>query len=137
MAQYLGIDYGTKKIGLAVHVGGVALPFRIIPNKNALQSLKEIVSQKKIDTFLVGIANHVSGDESAMTRKIRVFIQDLHRTFPCFVVEEHDERFTTSEARISLAQFEQKTGSREQVDDISACILLQSHLDSLVFKSTI
>jgi len=43
-----------------------------------------------------------------MTRKIRVFQTELKKAFPHIAIEEHDERFTTSEARLSLENFEQK-----------------------------
>lgn len=49
----LAIDYGTRKTGLATHVGSVALPLSIIETRDLFRELPKIVQERKIDTILV------------------------------------------------------------------------------------
>ena len=131
MPQYLALDFGTKKIGLACHVENIAFPLVVVPAIDIWRKLSEVVSQKSITDFVVGIAYHVNGADSKVNEKIRLFIKQLEAKFPHITVHIHDERFSSAEARFSLEYHEKKPAGRQQIDDISACIILQSYIDSL------
>lgn len=128
--SHLAIDYGTKKIGLAVELEGIALPFRIIETKQAFSYLPKLVLERNIHTIIIGIANHMDGNVSEQAIRTREFQKKLQNILPKDVQYiEWDERLTTSEARISLGQIG-TSQVRDAVDDVAASILLQSYIDS-------
>lgn len=125
----LAIDYGTKKIGLAIAVEGIAFPLAIIATKEAFSSLPKTVKKRGIDTILMGIANHMDGTTSEQATRTREFQKKLANLLPKDMKYiEWDERLTTFEARSSLGQIGTKH-IRENIDDVAASILLQSYLD--------
>lgn len=127
---HLAIDYGTKKIGLAIEVQSIAFPLCIIETKNAFSKLKELVDEKKIHTIVVGIGNNMDGTTSEQAIRTREFIKKLRNTLPKEIeYVEWDERLSTFEARSSLGQIGTKF-IRENIDDVAASIFLQSYLES-------
>jgi len=129
--NYLAIDYGTRKIGLAGNVGTIALPLSIIATKDIFKSLPPIVGERKIDTIIIGIANHMDGRTSEQSERTREFVKKLSSILPkTMPIVEWDERLTSFEAKNSLLQAGAKN-RRETIDDMAASILLQSYLDSV------
>ena len=124
----LAIDHGTSKCGLAIEIAGIALPLWTVPTKDIVGRLKTIVSERNIDTIIIGIAKHVNGQPSKQSALQRTFAGRISSYFPDCQVILWDERFTTSEARLSL----EETGSNwnGNIDDMAASILLQSYLEA-------
>ncbi len=130
MKNCLAIDYGTRKIGLAIAVEGIAFPLAIIATKEAFSRLPKLVQERQIDTIIIGIANHMDGTTSDQAIRTREFQKKLQNLLPRNMKYiEWDERLTTFEARSSLGHIGTKN-IREQIDDVAASILLQSYLDS-------
>ena len=126
----LALDYGTKKIGLAHCIAGIALPFGIISTNTAVSDLMRIVSERQIDSFVIGIPNHITGEESDLTRLVREFEKTLKTHFPHLPIYEFDERLSSAEAILSLEESGHKVRRREKIDDMAAAIVLQSFLES-------
>lgn len=125
----LAIDYGTKKIGLAVAVEGIAFPVAIIATKEAFSYLPKMVKEREIDTIIVGIANHMDGTVSEQATRTREFQKKLQNILPKDVQYiEWDERLTTFEAKSAVDPHGKDP--RKAIDDVAASILLQSYLDS-------
>ena len=121
----MGIDYGSKRIGIAVSddEGRMAFPSGVIANIGKLP-VKEIVARIKkegIGSIVVGIPVSLDGRETEQTRLTRVFIERLESaiTFP---VETENEMLTSRMAEHAGI----KIG---HVDESSAAIILQSYLD--------
>ena len=128
---HLAIDYGTKKIGLAVEVEGIAFPLSIIETKKAFSSLPKLVSERQIDTIVIGIANNMDGTVSEQATRTREFMKKLKLLLPKNMrYIEWDERLSTFEARSSLGQIGTKS-IRDAIDDVAASIFLQSYLESI------
>ncbi|EKD29332.1 MAG: hypothetical protein ACD_78C00441G0004 [uncultured bacterium (gcode 4)] len=126
----LAIDYGTKKIGLAIEVEGIAFPLAIIATKEIFSSLPKLIKERHIDTIIIGIANHMDGtisEQAIRTREFRKKIQNLLPKDMRYI--EWDERLTTFEARNALDPFGKDP--RKNIDDVAASILLQSYLTSI------
>lgn len=100
----LGLDFGTKRIGLATEIAGIAMPISDIATHTALDELEKIVSERKITGFVIGLPNHADGRESKETRLMRKFSQTLKSRFPNLPVHEQDERFSSSAAYFSLEE---------------------------------
>lgn len=118
----LGIDYGTKRIGLAwVQVGlDVVLPFGVIETKNWKKEISELVKKEKISKIVVGLPFGLEGEENENTKRIRLFAKELGDV-ASIPVEHIDESFTTHEAH--------SMGGGASADEKAAMLILQSYLN--------
>ncbi|WP_162668381.1 Holliday junction resolvase RuvX [Gemmata massiliana] len=129
----LGIDYGTKRIGIAV-----CDPDRVIASPVGTQAndagkqafFADLVARSKFVGIVVGLPLHASGEESPMSREARAFAQwlaDLAK-LP-FVM--WDERFTSSAAEDVLREAKLTQKKRKaKVDRVAAQMILQGYLDA-------
>jgi putative Holliday junction resolvase len=125
----LAIDYGTKKIGLAIATQGIGFPLSIIATKEAFSLLPKIIKERGVDVILIWIANHMDGTTSDQATRTREFQKKLSNLLPKDMkYVEWDERLTTFEAKNALDPLGKDP--RKAIDDVAASILLQSYLDS-------
>lgn len=135
MGRILAIDYGQKRVGLAV-----TDPLKISANgldtvlSNELFAyLKNYIEKEAVETIVVGLARQLNGQDSASMKLIQPFVVGLKRTFPEIPVVMYDERFTSTLAHATLLASGAKKKDRQDkalVDKIAATILLQSYLES-------
>lgn len=124
----LAIDYGTKKIGLAIAVEGIAFPLAIITTKEAFSYLPKLVKERAIDVIVIGIANNMDGTTSEQATRTREFQKKLVNILGKNIkYVEWDERLTTFEAKNAVDPFGKDP--RKAIDDVAASILLQSYLE--------
>ncbi|MDQ3098722.1 MAG: Holliday junction resolvase RuvX [bacterium] len=122
--MYLGIDYGKKKIGLAISEGISASGIGTIANSpSRLQQLKEKVSSD-VETIILGLPN------SPLDSEIRQFAQELEEAFKCKIVFE-DETFSTNEALTIMIQSGISRKKRRKDDAASAVIILERYLEKI------
>jgi len=136
MARILAIDYGTKRVGLAV-----TDPLQIIANtlttvhsKDVIQYLKDYTAKEEVSCFVVGKPTRHNGDDTDATPHIEKFISLLVKNFPSMRIERADERFTSVLARRTLTEMGLKKKDREKkenVDQVSAVIILQTYMTML------
>lgn len=122
----LGIDYGAKRIGLAIVEEGtkVVLPFGVIENKNlnfVLAELKKIVQEEKVTKLVIGLPVSLSGQEGPKARETRKFIDFLAKNLAVPTVAI-DERLTSRLAD-TLAQ-----GTKGSRDIGAAMVILEDYL---------
>lgn len=121
--KILGIDFGRKKIGLAVGIDKAALPFGIIENKQGIVAeIRNLCCQEKIDRIVVGLPLNLNGTEGEAAERARRFGKNLEHEIGLGIYF-WDERLTTVEAK-------EKQGGGKRKDDAAAAIMLQSYLDS-------
>jgi len=122
--NYLGIDFGKKKIGIAIALQGIlATRLSIIPNdKNFFAELMKIMQKHDITNVVVGIPISMSGGFSDSTESALEFVSAIRNKFPDKKIFTYDERLTTKEARKNLP-------SRSLDDAEAARIILQGFLD--------
>ncbi|MBI5153402.1 MAG: Holliday junction resolvase RuvX [Parcubacteria group bacterium] len=126
----LGIDYGTKKIGLALgdEETKIATPWRVIENKSRVVVLEELVraiTDYNITCIVVGEPLSSSSERTPQTEITEKFITFLRKNLPIPVVTEN-EFFTTKEAKTMVRETGQK---KHTVDAHAAAIILQAYLD--------
>lgn len=125
MKKVLAIDYGTKRIGLAVSRAGLADPLTVVVNdENLLSWLKALIEEKEIGLILIGIS------EQKMAEKTKCFAQELEKlvNVPLAFV---DETLSSEEARKHLAHSSIKLKSKQgPIDHYAAAIFLQDWLDT-------
>jgi putative Holliday junction resolvase len=133
--RILGIDHGTKRIGLAIsdELGMIAQPLEFVPAEpfsGFLERLKEIIRQKEVELLLVGMPRNMDGSYGPAALKAQEFVAVLQNsvTVP---IKTWDERLTSAQANRFLIEANVRRSKRkEKVDKTAAAILLQSYLDS-------
>ncbi len=134
--RILGIDHGTKRIGLALsdELGIIAHPLEFVlaePLSTALARLKTIIEERQVELLLVGMPRNMDGTYGPAAAKVQEFVTMLKEavTTP---VKLWDERLTSAQANRFLIQANVRRDKRKQkVDQTAAAILLQSYLDGL------
>lgn len=117
--NYLGIDYGTKRIGLAVAVNGIISPLTVIPNNKAtFTAIRQIVVAHQIHRVYVGISE---GNFAALTKQ---FARQLAGVLQ-LPVETIEESVSTIEAdQIYRANRGKLKNYRHRIDAVSAAVIL-------------
>ncbi len=135
-ARILAIDFGTKRMGLAVSdaLGVTAQGLDTLQRTRIaddLERLRLLVEEYSVARVLVGNPIGHSGGETAMSQQVAEFVEKLRRRLPC-PVELRDERLTSVEANRTLRDSGLSIGKRQRaVDRMAAVLLLQSYLDYL------
>lgn len=124
--RYLGIDYGTQRIGVALSdsEGRIAFPKKVIPNRGEArftEDIKSIVKEENVSEIIVGLPVSLDGRETKIMQEVRRFAQILGRAVELPVYLEN-EMLTTH-------MVEQAGVEKEHVDEAAAALILQSYLD--------
>tara|TARA_Y100001970_G_C13818164_1_gene643460 strand:- start:204 stop:620 length:417 start_codon:yes stop_codon:yes gene_type:complete len=134
MGRILGVDYGDSRIGLALSDSTkmIASPFCTIPNKGSqwlLKQFEQIIKEKKIECFVIGLPVSLSGKDTTQTKKVRLFAKVItHFNIPIYL---QDERLSSVSASKALIKQKIKTGhNKNLIDDTAAAIFLQQYLDT-------
>jgi putative Holliday junction resolvase len=135
MGRILAVDYGLKRIGLAMTdlLQITALPFETIESvslkKNALK-ISEIAKNNEVSEIVVGLPLSMNGDESEMTGIVRGFIREL-KNISGLAVAEIDERLTTAQAeRMLVEEADISRVKRKGIKDkVAAALILQIYLE--------
>jgi len=134
MGRILGIDFGTKRIGLAVTdpLRIFASPLKTVKNYEFDDFIKEYLKTESIEEFVIGYPVKLNNKASESVKYIDPFIRKLEKLFPGKLVHLVDERFTSGMALKTMIEGGVKKKQRRDkamVDKISASIILQSFLD--------
>lgn len=134
MGRVLAIDYGQKRVGLAVtdELRMIAGALATVHSKDVITFLKDYTSREKVDCFVVGYPLTLQNQLSESARFTEPFVRLLQKTFPAIPVERIDERFTSKMASAAILQSGAKKKDRQDkglVDKVSAVIILQSYLE--------
>ena len=135
MAKVLGIDYGEKRVGVAISdsLQIIASSLTTIETKQFFLFLIELLQKEDIDRFVVGEPRNLDGTATDSTEMTENFVEKLSIKYPNIPIKRIDERFTSKIAKqIILDAGIKKSKRRDKrlVDKVSAAIILQSHLDS-------
>lgn len=139
--RLLGIDYGTKRIGVAVSDEGASLAFpkEIVPNdENTYKRIGEILKLENISEIVVGESVDFSGQLNSLSARIDVFILELEEKFN-LPIHKQKEFLTSVEARKSTdtkrdlspsqAHVRVKQIKSGRIDASAAALILQRYLD--------
>ena len=135
MGKVLGIDYGTKRTGIAItdSMKIIATGLTAIPTHTLDDFISDITIKENIECFVVGSASNLDGKDTDSTPHIRGFLRRLQKSYPNTLLCQIDERFTSKIAkRVILESGVKKEKRRDRwlVDKVSATLILQSYLDS-------
>ena len=137
MGRVLAIDYGKKRTGTAVTdpLRIIATALDTVSTSELLPFLKTYLQKETVDEFVVGMPKTLSNEDSETAPLVRQFVEILKKNFPDKPVHLADERFTSSMAKRTMIDGGMKKKDRQikgNVDKISATIILQSFLDTII-----
>lgn len=124
MNSLIGIDYGTKKTGLAYSVGSFCFSYKTVRTVEVIPEILAFIEQKKPEKIILWMPYHIDGTLSAHSKKVQKFAKILseHTTIKIIL---HDERLTTSEARISFSE----SWFNGDIDAESARLILEDYIE--------
>lgn len=131
MSRSLGIDYGTKRVGLALSdpLGLTARPLAVVPRSKIVEEVVSLVKEQEVGTIVVGLPTGLGGDEGISASEARKLADELATATGVDVVLR-DERYTSRMAESALLESGMKRRQRrESVDKVAAAIILQDYLD--------
>ena len=133
--RYLGLDLGTKTIGLAISdkTGLIATSYKVLHHNNnpesCLNELKSIIKDLEVESLVLGLPknmNNTLGERAKATLKFKEFLES-NIDIPIYL---EDERLTTKSAEAILIKGDTSRKKRKKViDKVAATIILQSFLD--------
>lgn len=129
----MGLDMGSRTIGVALsdESGTLAFPLTTIKRKGVgedLAVLLELVDAHRVQTVVVGMPLHMSGEIGLRARRVMVFVEALRKRWTGRI-ETWDERLSTREAeRVLLEADLSREKRRRVVDKMAASVILQGYL---------
>ena len=133
MGRVLGIDFGEKRVGLALSDLSklIASPFKTIKyfnQEDLVNQLRIIVIENDIENFVLGLPINMRGEDTRQTEAVRNFKKYLSVLDVPIIYE--DERLSSVSAKNSLILQNIKTGyNKHEIDKTAAAIILQQYLD--------
>ncbi|HWP31968.1 MAG TPA: Holliday junction resolvase RuvX [Fimbriimonadales bacterium] len=132
--RILGVDYGTKRIGLAIGEIEVKMAFakKVIPStgnpRKDAQNVARYCKEEECDSIVIGLPVFARGEEGEQARITREFGEELRKMG--FTVEYWNERYTSLAAEDKLAHLKPKR-RKEVADSEAARIMLMDYMSSL------
>lgn len=122
--KYLGIDFGSKRIGLAIsdESGSFAFPLSVIKNsENAMSEIQQVCLEKNIGAVVIGDSENFQMQKNHIMEQVEPFVENLRKVsgLPVFL---HPEFMTSQEA-------ERLQGKNDMLDASAAAIILKSFLE--------
>jgi putative Holliday junction resolvase len=131
VTRVLGVDYGTKRVGLALsdEIGLTAQPLEVVERADLADRLEDLAGEYDIGTVVVGLPTGLSGhegDSASAARELGAEISEVVGVEVVFV----DERFTSRIAESALVESRMRRRERKTtIDKVAAAIILQAYLD--------
>jgi putative Holliday junction resolvase len=135
MSRILALDYGKKRVGVASTdpLQIIASPLQTVETPLIVKFLRNYMASEEVVTIVIGWPLDLKNEETDSTPEVRRFSKKLEELFPHLEIVKHDERFTSKMAVRSMVASGMKKSQRKQkenVDKISASLILQSYLES-------
>jgi len=135
MARCLGIDYGTRRIGLALsdEEGIIAFPLEVVENsgeRKAIQEIGRVVREKNVSAIIVGMPLNLDGSKGPAAENVGRFVEAVKAALG-LPVNVWDERLSTRIAERAMIEGGlSRRRRKESLDQSTAQIILQSYLDA-------
>jgi len=140
MGRFLAIDYGSKRVGLAISdpTKKIAKAYKTISNDSVDTLLSNIKNEIKINTvekIILGLPIGMNGKKTSQTELVLKFNDELKNFITIPVVLE-DERLTSLHAKKSLIfQGFKTTSNKENIDSTAAALLLQNYINKSIINA--
>jgi putative holliday junction resolvase len=128
--RYLGVDYGLKKVGLAISEGQIASPLEVLAIKSlqdGILKISQVIEREQVDRVVIGVPEGYTGE------MVKKFVQELEKKYTQDPIEviKVDETLSSYDAKRFMIDLNIPKNKRKQEDAYSAVIILQNFLNSL------
>ena len=135
MGRFLGIDFGQKRIGLAIsdETGQIAFPLCVLENsgqRRVAVEINKIITERKVGKLVLGLPLNLDGSKGMAVDNVEHF-GDILKQYISIPLEFWDERLSTKIAERAMIEGGLSRSRRKQsIDQATAQIILQSYLDA-------
>ncbi len=137
MGRILGLDYGTKRIGVAISDERkiLASPLTFINREKSLEACAKQISDvikgySPFTKIVIGLPLHLDGNESEMSKEVKKFAKVLEQFFS-LPIQLWDERLSSAQVEKGLKERNMNRKKRVQITDaLAAALILQTYLDT-------
>jgi len=138
VGRILSIDYGNKRVGLAVTdpLQIIATRLTTVPAEEIWPFLADYFDRELVELVLVGYPKQLNNQPSEAIRYINPFLKKFRETYPDMPIRQMDERFSSKLAFQTMIDAGVKKKDRQNkgtIDGVSATIILQSYLEGKKF----
>lgn len=134
MGRYLAVDYGQRRVGLAVSdtMHMIATHLETVPQTDIYNYLKEYVGKEDVELIVVGNPKQMDNTPSESMVYVKEFLENIVKLFPQMPIYMVDERYTSKIASQSIAHSGLKKKKRQEkglIDSVSAVLILQDFME--------
>jgi len=135
--KILGIDYGEKKVGVAISddTKTISTPYSVVDTQKTdiVSEIKKIAEAESVEKIVVGMPLNMNGSYGERANLTKEFIDKLAENIELEIVE-WDERLSTkfSDRILNKAKVKGRKKKKKVIDKIAATFILQGYLDSLL-----
>ena len=138
MSQFLSLDYGLKRVGVAYCEAPLYIAYALttINTKDLFNFLETYIKKNKVSKIIVGNPKSLRGKPTHSTELTHTFFNKISIMYKVIDFEFYDERFTSKIAKqtvLSSGVKKMKRRNKNNIDKISAVIILQDYLQSVKF----
>jgi putative Holliday junction resolvase len=133
MDRILGLDYGTKRIGIAVTdpLQIIVNPLVVVETEKIFDFLENYLIKENVSKIVIGESRHKDGQSFYFENKIDDLIVWIKKKFPDIIIDRQDESFTSSESKEIILKSgirKKKRMDKSLIDKLSAVLILQRYL---------
>lgn len=131
----MGIDYGTKRTGIAVTdpLQIIASGLTTVPTHELFEFIAKYLKEEEVEAIVVGEPLHPDGNPAQIADQVKGFVNKLRKQYPDIQVFMQDERYTSNMAKQIILQSganRKKRQDKSLVDKVSAAIILEDFLNN-------
>ena len=135
MGRLMAIDYGTKRVGIAVTDPHrlIATALDTVHSKDVLEYLRSYFEREPVEVIVIGEPRQMDNTPSEIGHLVDQFVRSLKKKFPDIILKRYDERFTSMLAQQAMRMNGMKKSDRQNkslIDQTSAVIILQSYMNA-------
>ncbi len=135
MARWMGIDYGSKRTGLAVTdpLKIIVSALDTVATDDIIPYLESYMENETVELIVLGEPLHADGNPMSQHQHVIGLSRQIKKRFPNLEVVLHDERFTSVDAKEIIMRSgakKKKRRDKQLIDKISAALILESYMKS-------
>tara|TARA_B100001057_G_scaffold421826_1_gene442995 strand:- start:286 stop:708 length:423 start_codon:yes stop_codon:yes gene_type:complete len=139
MARLLALDYGTKRVGVAItdEFQMIASGLCTVRAHECMDFLIDYLTKETVSTIIMGMPKNLKNQKTDASPYVKGFAKQLSKQFPEMEIQLIDERFTSKMAFQSMLDGGLKKKARKDkalVDEVSATLILQSYMAQQKFN---
>ena len=134
MGRIIALDYGTKRVGIAItdELQMIASGLCTVTAHDCIDFLTDYFAKESVDCLVIGLPKDLKNNSTDSTPYVKGFARKLRKVFPKLDIHYVDERFTSKIAFQTLLDSGLKKKNRKVkhlIDEVSATLILQSYME--------